>query len=430
VRGTIDAARAPKMLALIRKAEGQLIRRRFVETPDLNRQVYASLVTFLEEKGAISYRPFDAAACPEATLADISEEKVAGFLARAQRARGYPLGPETPMRDALAHMDLLDRDRPTRAAVLLFGRRPQRFLTTSEVKCLHFHGTDIRKPIPSYQVYRGDVFELVDQAVDFVMSKIARAVGTRAEGPQAPVTYELPRDAVAEAIVNAVAHRDYSSNASVHAMLFADRLEVWNPGELPPKLTLEQLRHPHPSIPRNPLIAEPLYLVRYIEKAGTGILDMIDRCRKAELPEPEFRQDGGSFIQTLWRDWLTAEVLARMDLTERQLAAVKYVKEHGSITNREYRQLTGAIVRTAARDLAGLEQENILVRAGGVGRGAQYVLAHPETGQKQDKQDTKQPLTRQTRHSPDKGARKGPMGQRTGQKPDRRANRKRARNGS
>src|SRR5262245_28065317 len=90
------------------------------------------------------------------------------------------------------------------------------------------------KPIPSYLVYEGTVFELVDMAVDFVLSKIGRSVGTRARTTTAPVTYELPREAVSEAIVNAVAHRDYSSKAGVQVMLFSDRLEVWNPRELPP----------------------------------------------------------------------------------------------------------------------------------------------------------------------------------------------------
>ncbi len=178
---------------------------------------------------------------------------------------------------------------------------PQRFLITSNVKCLHFHGTEIRKPIPSYQVYKGTVFELVDQAVDFVLSKIDRTVGTRDHGPQAPVTYELPPRAVAEAIVNAVAHRDYASNAAVQVMLFSDRLEVWNPGELPPPLTFESLHVPHPSIPRNPLLAEPLFLTRYIERAGTGTLDMAKLCAEAGLPEPDFRESAGQFIQVLWR---------------------------------------------------------------------------------------------------------------------------------
>ena len=167
-------------------------------------------------------------------------------------------GNEYGLEDARG-VSLLDGGEPSHAAVLLFGHNPQRFLLSSEVKCLHFHGTEVRKPIPSYQVYKGTAFELVDQALDFVMSKIARRVGTRALGPAVPVDYELPREAVAEAIVNAVAHRDYASNASVQVMLFADRLEVWNPGELPPPLTVERLRRPHPSIPHNPLIADPLF---------------------------------------------------------------------------------------------------------------------------------------------------------------------------
>ena len=105
----------------------------------------------------------------------------------------------------------------------------------------------------------------------------------------------------AEAIVNAVTHRDYASNASVQVMLFSDRLEVWNPGELPSVLTLDELRRPHASIPRNPLIAEPMFLAKYSEKAGSGIVEMIALCQKAGLPTPEFRQSGGQFIQTLGR---------------------------------------------------------------------------------------------------------------------------------
>lgn len=133
------------------------------------------------------------------------------------------------------------------------------------------------------------------------MSKINVSVGTRELGPQAPVTYEIPRDVVAEAIVNAVAHRDYNSNGSVQVMLFSDRLEVWNPGTLPKALTLADLRRAHSSIPGNPLLAEPLYLTKYIERMGTGIIDMIHRCRKAGLAEPEIRIDGGSFVLTIRR---------------------------------------------------------------------------------------------------------------------------------
>ncbi len=195
------------------------------------------------------------------------------------------------------HLNLLDKGRPTNAAMLLFGKQPQRFLITSEVKCAHFHGYEVAKPIPSYQVYKGTVFDLVDQAKDFVLSKIDLWVGTRAESTRAPTKYEIPQ----EAIVNAVVHRDYTSNASVQVMLFKDRLEVWNPGTLPPTLTLEKLRGPHASVPYNPLLAEPMYLTKYIERMGTGIRDMFRRCQKARLPEPEIRIDGGFFVLTIRR---------------------------------------------------------------------------------------------------------------------------------
>ena len=133
------------------------------------------------------------------------------------------------------------------------------------------------------------------------MSKINLAVGTREHSTQAPVAYEMPQEVVREAIVNAVAHRDYTSNGSVQVMLFADRLEVWNPGTLPPSLSLEKLRHPHGSVPGNPLLAEPLYLTKYIERMGTGTGDMIKRCRHAGLPEPEFALTDG-FVITLRRN--------------------------------------------------------------------------------------------------------------------------------
>jgi ATP-dependent DNA helicase RecG len=373
VKGANDKTRHPKMAALVKKATGQLLRRRFGSTPELASALYASLVDHLELTGAVRTRPFDASAAENATLADISEPKLRWFLARARAVRRFALAEDTPVGTALQHLNLLDAGRPTHAAILLFGAAPQRFLTTSEVKCLHFHGTEIEKPIPSYQIYKGTVFDLVDQAVDFVMSKIGRSVGTRSKSNAAPVTYELPTDAVAEAIVNAVCHRDYASKTSVQVMLFADRLEVWNPGELPEPLTPELLRVPHASLPRNPLLAEPLFLARYIEKAGTGTLDMIRLMGAAGLPTPEFRQDG-QFVLTLWRDEMTAARLDELGLNPRQRRAITAIKTERRLTNAGYQKLTGATRPTAQRDLEDLVKKGVLV-ATGAGRGSAYEAA-------------------------------------------------------
>ena len=301
VKGTGDSVRHPKMRALITDATGSLIpqghkfrtsrqaaqlsfiRRRVNSAEELIAAVYASLVRILEERELIRFGPFDATFCRNATLDDLGEDKITRFLVLARRGRNFPLPEDTPPHEALTHLNLLDKGRPTNAAILLFGKQPQHFLITSEVKCAHFHGYEVEKPIPSYQVYKGTVFDLVDQAKDFVLSKIDLWVGTRAESTQVPTKYEIPQEVVAEAIVNAVVHRDYTSNASVQVMLFKDRLEVWNPGTLPPTLTLEKLRGPHASVPHNPLLAEPMYLTKYIERMGTGIRDMIRRCKAAGL---------------------------------------------------------------------------------------------------------------------------------------------------
>ena len=99
--------------------------------------------------------------------------------------------------------------------------------------------------------------------------------------------------------MNSTDHQ-YATVPRVQVMLFADRLEIWNPGTLPPSLTLEKLRRTHGSVPGNPLLAEPLYLARYIERMGTGTGDMIRQCLKAGLAEPSFSVSDG-FTATLWR---------------------------------------------------------------------------------------------------------------------------------
>jgi ATP-dependent DNA helicase RecG len=293
IKGDAALRRDPRMAALIAKADAQLIRRRFQSIEELVAGVYAALVEYLDEHELIRTVPFDAAPARGAKLADLDEKRIGAFVALARKERSFPLSRSATTKEVLQHLNLLANGRPNHAAVLLFGTHPQRFVQPSEVKCAHFHGTTETKPIPSYQVYKGRVFDLVDQAVDFVMSKINLAVGTRAQSTAVPIEYEIPQEVVREAIVNAVAHRDYTSNGSVQVMLFADRLEVWNPGALPPSLTLAMLSKPHGSVPRNPLIAEPLYLAKYIERMGTGTREMISRCKAAGLPAPVFSVSDG-----------------------------------------------------------------------------------------------------------------------------------------
>ena len=168
------------------------------------------------------------------------------------------------------------------------------------------------------------------------MSKLNRFVGTRKKGPQAPVEYDIPQEVVSEGIVNAIAHRDYTSNASVEIMLFSDRLEIWNPGTLPPSLTIESLRRPHSSQPGNPLIAEPLFLTKYIEKAGTGTVDIYDNCRKTGLKPPEFRLEKDFFILTVWRKQLLGQPESQIESQPESLEErVQYLLKNNPLSKSE-----------------------------------------------------------------------------------------------
>lgn len=214
----------------------------------------------------------------------------------------------------------------------------------------------------------------MDRATDFVLSVTRQGIGTREESSQAPAPYEIPRDVVREAVVNAIVHRDYISSAAVQVSVFADRFEVWNPGHLIPPLTPESLREPHRSILRNPRIAEALFLARYIEKYGTGTLMMIRESREHSLPEPGFQQQADEFATTVWRDWLTEEVMTRLGLSERQCSIIGYLKTHGRIGNPDYRRLCGVSKPTASRDLEQLCRLEIIAKIGSTGKGTYYVL--------------------------------------------------------
>ena len=374
VWGQEDKTRSAKMKNLIRRASAELVRRRVADMPSLNAEVYASLVDYLDQRGAFKLAPFDTSACDKASFSDLSRKRIDWFLDTARRARGFPLKADTSTEALLRHLNLLDGRKPTNAAILLFGSSPQRFHRPAETKCVFCHGTEYRRPFASQQIYGGDLFEQADQARDFVLAKVNRTVGTREHSITAPATYELPPDAVAEAIVNAIAHRDYHSNASVEVRLFADRLEVWNPGNLPSNLTLDDLSTDHPSIPANPLVAESLYLTRYIEKAGSGTQKMIQLCHEAGLPAPGFAIRAGSFVLTIWRDWLTDDVLTGLGLSERQRKAVLAAKKQGRLLVPDYREMFGVSKPTASRDLDRLVQLGIFIRVGTTGRGTYYTL--------------------------------------------------------
>ena len=296
--------REKREAAFIReKVDADLSRNPFANFDELKVAVYKSLVALLKEQDEISNRPFDQSFSRHVKMSDLDEEKFRDFRKRINPDK-KTLETETTNEDILAKIGAFDRatGRISNGALLLFAKHPHEFKTSWAIRCLHFYGFDVEKPTPSLHTYTGTVFDLVDQAVDFVMSRADLAVEAPVVDARARTRSEFPIKAVREAIVNAVCHRDYRSNASVQVMLFRDRLEVLNPGSLPKGTVLEDLYRIHESNPRNEVIAEAMSWTDYVERSGYGTREILSQCRERGLSRPIFEPSTGSFRVVLWRN--------------------------------------------------------------------------------------------------------------------------------
>ena len=348
-------------------------RKRFNNIEELTGLVHASLIDFLKEEGIVGRGAFDERICVDAKMSDIDEEKVRWFLKVAKAARKYPLKQDAPIENVLTHLDILRNGKLTNAAILLFGKNPHRFFIQAEVKCLQFSGTEVKKPFVNYQVYDSNLFEQVDKAVAFVLDAIKFPVIQKAGSTRFDRPYEIPEFAIQEAIVNAVTHRNYNKTSGVQVMVFADRVEVWNSGSLPSELTVEDLKKPHTSFPSNPFIANALYLADYAQRAGSGTLEMVEQCRDQNVPEPKFVLIKNLEFRTILpRDIYTETFLQKAGLNERQIKAVKLVREKSSISLSDLQKIYSQINRkTLYRDLQTLIDKGIL-KAHGDRKGRKY----------------------------------------------------------
>lgn len=315
---------------------------------------------------------WDSQICEGATLEDIDEEKVRWFLRKAKHERGLDIGEDTPTEEALLRLKLLDGGELTNAAVLLFGRNPQRFFIQSEVKGIRFKGVNVTGEMIDLRVIEGSVLDQLIEAEKFIYNNIALAAWIEDAKTERQEKWEYPPKAIREALANAICHRDYKTTAKIQVRIFDDRIEFWNPGGLPAGWTVETLKQKHDSIPPNPSLTKQFFWVKYIEEVGTGTNKIITWCKDWGLPEPEFKFTGTSLYVTLWKSKLTEELLE--ELNERQRKAIDYLREKGSITRKEYSTLFNISARMANLELKNLENKHIFKRVGG-GRSTRFVLS-------------------------------------------------------
>ena len=310
---------------------------------------------------------------PRATMADIDEKTVAQYKSDASRAGRLPddgIG-DLPLNEFLDKLRLLENGQLKRAAIVLFGKDPARFYPNQIVKIGRFGTED--DDLKFQEVVEGNLLHLLRETVRELNRKFfVKPISF--EGLQRIEKDEYPAAAVREILLNALVHRDYMSSF-IQVRIYDDKFWVWNAGTLPEDLSLELLKRIHPSRPRNPLIADVCFKGGYIDSWGRGTLKIINSCIEAGLPEPKIAEQFGGILVEIFKNRFTPEQLKKADLSQRQLLAVKYVKENGSITNSEYQTVCNVSKSTATRDIKELEDKGILVNQGTKGSSAVYELA-------------------------------------------------------
>jgi len=159
---------------------------------------------------------FDSQICKEATLEDIDKEKIKWFLKKAKAERNLDIDYTASPSEALKRLNLLIDNKPTNAAILMFGKNPQRYFIQSEIRCARFKGIKAVKPFIDMKVINGSIYEQIDQAEKFILFNIKKAAWIEPGKIERQEKWEYPLDAIREAIINAIAHRDYYSSANVH----------------------------------------------------------------------------------------------------------------------------------------------------------------------------------------------------------------------
>jgi ATP-dependent DNA helicase RecG len=299
---------------------------------------------------------------------DIDLKKVARYIKEAN-ANGRRKIEDEP-KDVLHKLEFVKDKKATWAAILVFGKEPQRPLSQSAVHCGRFK-IDKTKILDDLMIET----DLINQ-VDEVMKFITRHISVRYEfegKPKRKEIWEYPLEALREAVINAIVHRDYTVPSNVQIEIYDDRIEIWNPGGLLPGITIDDLyKKEHKSVIRNKLIAQMFYDIGYIEKYGSGTIKIIDLCMQNRLPSPEFKEVFGGFSVIFRKDIYTEEYLRKLDLNERQIRAVELVKEKGSIGLSDLQEVYEEITRkTLYRDLQALVNKGIF-KAHGDRKGRKY----------------------------------------------------------
>lgn len=364
------AIRVPRSTELHALSDGRVL----IRSGKVNRPLGGQEI--LRLASAKNTGDFEGEVAPGATVDDFSRAMIDEYLEKRAERTKRPYDGE--INSLLAEIGAVTADgKPTVCGLLLFSEYPQKWLPQSGVVFAKFVGTTPRgdSGLAGYtrrEELTGPVPRLIEATWNLVWSEMA--VGAVVKGLEREETFEYPQFAVREALVNAMCHRDYRLRGRrIEVRMFSDRLEVISPGGLPGFITVENIKDEHFS--RNPRLVGGLFQWGYIEELGLGIDRMIEVMEQAGHSPPKFDARPYSFALALHNERKKPKPPEwSRDTNHRQARALQYIRENGSITNREFRGLINAVsAETLRLDLVDMVDKGILTKIGAK-KGTYYVL--------------------------------------------------------
>jgi ATP-dependent DNA helicase RecG len=305
---------------------------------------------------------YDKSNAPETALSMISTDKVRDFLEKSAKKVGRKGLDNTPTVEVMKNLGVIDefegQELPTIAGFLIFSKdRPQKLRKYSRyvIHCVRYQAESVASPI----IDKLDIEGTLDEHIDLMLKFILRNISLKAKivGTKRIEQYEYPEEALRELVANAVIHRDYMiTETYTNISIFSNRIEISNPGNLPPGVTIENIKDAQFS--RNEIIAQILKDMDYLEEYGRGIDIVFSRMNEWSLLPPIFKNMSNSFKVTLLGEVFTG-------LNERQIDIWKLIQEKQSITSKMCQEQFPEVSRqTLVTDLNKLVEIGLLVQKG------------------------------------------------------------------
>ncbi len=321
----------------------------------------------LQKKG----KRWDGVPVPNVSVEDLDNETFEFFRKRAFKSKRIE---EDALTDSNNHLidnlQLKENDYLKRAGILLFHPKPENFVTGAYVKIGFFESDS---ELMYQDEVHGNLFNQVEKTIELLFTKYIKAIISY-EGIHRIETYEYPKDAIREALLNAISHKDYSSGFPIQISVYKDKLMIWNSGQLPENWTTKNLMEKHPSQPYNPDIANAFFRSGYIESWGRGTIKIIEKCIEAGLPSPLYSYEGSDFWVEFKKDIYHKEYLQSPSASSGYKVPNAGIAQHKKLTNSEYQKINDCSRNTASNDLSELVEKELLKPSGQKGAGAYYKL--------------------------------------------------------